>query len=143
MNAIERERLATERNLTVTDLRIASQWRSARAIERREERSLAGHCDLRRTVMNVIKQRTDFIVGLMDFNSNRTLRDRRQHFIDRHRGSNPVSQTQAIEPRTGKKSCLCDSLIEFAQPRIDIATKLHRQHVGPDALQLGGSPDRG
>ena len=77
------------------------------------------------------------------FDTDRPLRNGRQHFFRRKRRCNLVSKTHTGEARHRKEGCVRNTLAELSKPRIDIAAEGHHFEVGAPRPQLRGAAERG
>ena len=79
-------------------------------------------------------------IVLARLNAQRTLAGRRAKIFGIEPLANPIGLAQPIESCGSQQNRLHLTLGQLAQPRVNIAAKLHRLNVGPEHLQLRAAP---
>ena len=76
------------------------------------------------------------------FETDGTLGHGRKHDFDRHWRRDLAGETQPIETGAGEERGLGHAFGKLAQSRLDVAAKLDRFHIGPEAEKLRGAAYR-
>ena len=102
----------------------------ARPVEGREKGALAGDCLRRGGIVKRGKQRLGAFIVAAARHANGALTTRRAHF---HGGENlgcVPGKTKPFEPGQREKRGIGLSLVEFPQPRLDIAAEIDNAEIG-------------
>jgi hypothetical protein len=121
---------------------MAADRRPARAVQHGQKRTFAGQCTGGVGVVDRHQQIARAPIVGAGLDADGALPDRRQEFIDIEDRRGGIGQTQTLEPGQRQQSRVGDTLIELAQPRLDVAAQRHNVQIGTQPLHHRLPPQR-